>query len=167
MSHTLTIYRGPSGSGKTTAAAARSQRKGIPHFEADQFFMKDGVYQFNPSRLHAAHAWCFESTMSALLKDGSAIVSNTFTRIWEVERYILGALEAAVVDEVMIYEMTGRFSNVHGLTDAQVETQRRRFQSNTELYAHLKRTTNYGCEDGAFGLRVQRFRPTRIYSGDF
>lgn len=166
MTRRLIIYRGPSGSGKTTAAAAASQKNGIPHFEADQFFMKDGVYRFNPSRLQAAHAWCFESTMNAL-KDGSAIVSNTFTRIWEIEKYIVTALNELQVDEVVVHEMSGRFTNVHGLTEAQVEAQRQRFESNTELYLHLKNTTNFECENGWLGLRVQRFRPTPIYSGDF
>lgn len=81
---TLFLFRGLPGSGKSTLA----NLLGLSVFEADNFFMKDGVYQFNPSLLPQAHAECQRLARESLELGQSCIVSNTFTQRWEMEPYI-------------------------------------------------------------------------------
>lgn len=71
------LIRGIPGSGKSAFAADLSM--GIyPVFEADQFFMKEGVYEFDRNRLGAAHKWCQESVESSMKHgDEKIFVSNT------------------------------------------------------------------------------------------
>jgi len=49
------LIRGLPGSGKTTMA---KKIEGFEHFEADQYFEKDGSYEFDPSELNSAHEEC-------------------------------------------------------------------------------------------------------------
>ena len=44
--------------GKSTLA----KRVCNQHIEADMFFMKDGEYKFDPTKLKQAHEWCREKT---------------------------------------------------------------------------------------------------------
>ena len=50
----LIIIRGIPGSGKTTMAKSY---QGYSHYEADMFFMKDGVYNFDRAKIKNAHNW--------------------------------------------------------------------------------------------------------------
>lgn len=83
----LYIVRGLPGSGKSTLAHKLSQ---ISHrvLEADDYFMKDGVYQFDPSKLHEAHMKCQTDCLKYLSMGYDVVVANTFTRIWEMQPYL-------------------------------------------------------------------------------
>lgn len=51
------------------------------------FFMRNGVYEFDQTKLSAAHQWCQEMTHKSL-KDGfDTWVSNTFTTSRELRPY--------------------------------------------------------------------------------
>jgi ABC-type bacteriocin/lantibiotic exporter with double-glycine peptidase domain len=52
----LFLIRGICGSGKSTLA----ESLGGTHLEADMYFMEDGGYQFDVTRLKDAHQWCRE-----------------------------------------------------------------------------------------------------------
>lgn len=84
MNKVLILLRGLPGSGKTTLAKALG---GI-HVEADQYFMEDGEYKFDASKLKDAHGWC-QSIVDSYLRNGfeKIIVSNTFTQEWEMKSY--------------------------------------------------------------------------------
>lgn len=109
----LVIFRGPSGSGKSTAAskflvenfrsdADPAQRR----FEADQFFMKDGKYNFDASKLGQAHGWCQRGVHEAMQNEVSPIiVSNTSMTKWEVNPYLQLAEEYGY--EVVVYKIKG------------------------------------------------------------
>lgn len=89
----LIIVRGLPGSGKSTLAKRlleelRAKDINTVHFEADSFFMKDGKYEFDISKLGRAHSICFESTKNALNSGSTVIVSNTFTTIKELKPYV-------------------------------------------------------------------------------
>lgn len=55
----LLIIRGIPGTGKSTLAhklVCDGEYRAF--FEADQYFMTESGYDFDPSKLHAAHAFC-------------------------------------------------------------------------------------------------------------
>ena len=80
----LYLLRGLPGAGKTTLAKSIGGR----HAEADQYFMEDGEYKFDASKLKDAHAWC-QSIVDSYVRNGfeRVIVSNTFTTEKEMEPY--------------------------------------------------------------------------------
>jgi tRNA uridine 5-carbamoylmethylation protein Kti12 len=94
------IMRGIPGSGKSYHAEALKRDAGYPHaeiFSADQFFLRDGVYTFNPTAIGLAHQSCFSRFYEAA--DGGhdevlLIVDNTNIRLWECSPYVLAG-EAA------------------------------------------------------------------------
>ena len=111
----LVLIRGLPGSGKSTMARVLAM-VGYEHFEADQFFMRDGVYHFDGARVREAHAWCQRSTRQALQEGRRTVVSNTFTQLREMDPYL------AMSRNVRVIEATGRWGNEHGVPP---ETMRR------------------------------------------
>jgi predicted kinase len=83
---TLYLIRGLPGVGKSTLAKKLSLPSGI--VEADQWFMKDGVYQFDGSQAFLAHAWCQETTRQRLAKDLDTVVCNTFVTHAYLQPYL-------------------------------------------------------------------------------
>jgi predicted kinase len=130
MNPTLLIIRGAPGSGKSTLAKkiiedAEAKGKPIPlHFEADMWFEVNGG--FDRSKLKDAHAWCQNITFDALEAGHSVIVSNTFTRLWEMDKYLLFAQENEIPVRVLV--CTGQWQNIHGCPDQTVEFMRERFE---------------------------------------
>ena len=81
---TLVIIRGVPGAGKTTMARKMSMYV----FEADDYFMKDGVYTFVPELISIAHKQCEMRVRRAMETEVSPIVvANTFSRKWEMRAY--------------------------------------------------------------------------------
>lgn len=85
----LFLLRGLPGSGKSTLAKSLG---GI-HIEADQYFMADGVYTFDGSKIKLAHNYCQSQTQAWMGTNGEQVnvdrivVSNTFTQEWEMNPY--------------------------------------------------------------------------------
>lgn len=118
----LVLIRGLPGSGKSTMAKVLAL-VGYEHFEADQFFERNGVYAFDGSRIKEAHAWCRQQTRQALNRGGRVVVSNTFTRIAEMQPYL------DMTSNVQIIEATGRWPNVHGVPEQKLCEMARRWES--------------------------------------
>lgn len=59
--------------------------------EADKFFTYDSKYQWNGEFIRHAHQWCLAEAIRHLfiIDDDLVIVSNTFTRISEMQPYIV------------------------------------------------------------------------------
>jgi len=112
MTNHLVLCRGISGSGKSTYAKSLN---GYIHLEADMYFMKDGDYNFNPSKLKEAHEWCQSMTRKHLEAGHDVVVSNTFVKRWEIQPYIDLANELGVPYEVK--EMKTQYQNVHGVPE--------------------------------------------------
>lgn len=136
----LILIRGTSGSGKSTLARWYHQRyEDSVWLEADMYFQHDNEYRFNPNKLRDAHDWC-QTTARVLLQQGhDVIVSNTFTRIWEMQPYLDMAYGLGV--PVTVYRMNQQFENTHGVPDEVVQKQHDRFEDYSE---EVMATTNRG-----------------------
>ena len=124
----LILVRGVPGSGKTTCAKTLVDWYNYA-IEADQYFVRiDGVYDFNPKLLKNAHDWCYNEVVDVLRNDPKETVSvaNTFTRVWEMQRYIDFAKANNIPFKVV--RCTGRYQNVHGVPDKKVQEMLERFE---------------------------------------
>lgn len=123
----LILIRGASGSGKTTKANELLQNDpDLKHFEADMFFIKNGEYKFDFTKLKDAHFWCQNSVRESLNNGHSVIVSNTFTKRWEVQPYLDMANEFEIPVEII--RMTGEYQNVHGCPEDKVKKMREGYE---------------------------------------
>ena len=93
------IMSGVSGSGKSTYAKKLISDLPSDRFgcivSADNFFMRNGTYQFDASLLSLAHGTCFRQFILAMTDEIAPydliVVDNTGTSTDELSPYILGA----------------------------------------------------------------------------
>lgn len=120
----LILLRGLPGSGKSSLAKVI----GGSHFEADMYFMNDGVYEFNPADLKHAHEWCKDRVYISMVKNVEKIVvSNTFTQEWEMESYYKLAEEHGYRVHSIIVENRHGGVNEHGVPEEKLEQMKNRF----------------------------------------
>ena len=81
----LTIIRGVSGSGKTRVA--KNATNGVI-CSADDYFMVDGEYRFDPTKLGEAHGACFRKAIDLLQKGVDVVIDNTNTSVAETAPYV-------------------------------------------------------------------------------
>ena len=130
----LYIVRGTPGSGKSFFAKSL----GVYHVEADMWFYKDGVYQYDINYISHAHEWCKRKTLDALLDSIDIVVSNTFTKIkFELMPYIKMARDSNA--EFCIYEMKGEYPNVHGVPEDKLAIMKARWEELPEELLQYKR----------------------------
>lgn len=85
MRHLLLI-RGLPGSGKSTLAQSLYD---YVHFESDMYHIKDGVYNWQSENVKASHEWCQDKVLLSMHRHvPKIVVSNTFSRIWEMLPYM-------------------------------------------------------------------------------
>lgn len=121
----LFLLRGLPGSGKSTLA----KTLGGEHIEADMFFMKDGEYNFEPTKIKYAHSWC-NDVVETWMDDSveRIIVSNTFTQKWEMDFYYKLAETYGYRVYSLIVENRHGGVNEHGVPDEKLEQMRNRFE---------------------------------------
>jgi predicted kinase len=121
----LILVRGCPGSGKSTFA----KLLGGKHIEADMFFMKDGEYQFDFTKLKDAHRWC-NTIVGGWMSDGEerVVVSNTFTQEWEMKDYYDWAKDFDYKVFSIIVENRHGGVNEHGVPEDKLEIMRKRFE---------------------------------------
>lgn len=127
----LYFVRGPSGVGKTTLAKEMAQKYDLIHVEADQFFERGGKYAFNASLLGVAHRIAKEKMKDALESGKGVVVSNTSTRLSEVDRY-LDAVPDGIEVHVVDLKRDGQraeYKNTHNVPASKVAEHAARFQS--------------------------------------
>jgi predicted kinase len=125
MEKILFIVRGLPGSGKSTFASTISD----VYFEADQFFMKNGSYEFDPSKIRDAHAWCLSQVDSMMSQSEPRIaVSNTFTQEWEMSAYYDIAKKHGYKVFSVIVENRHGGKNKHGVPSDKIQMMKDRFQ---------------------------------------
>ena len=135
MSKELILLRGVPGAGKSTVAKLMGAGgAGYAHFEADMYFMEDGVYKFNPTKIRDAHAWCQNNVERAMLLNHTTgdnsviIVSNTFTQEWEMEAYYALAKQWGYKVFSIIVENRHGGVNEHGVPEDKLQAMKDRFE---------------------------------------
>jgi len=85
--------------------------------------MRDGQYQYDSRQIRQAHQWCREQTLRALQAGKRVVVSNTFTRLQEMEPYF------SMTSDVRVVEATGRWKNVHGVPEETLQAMAKRWET--------------------------------------
>lgn len=131
----LILLRGLPGSGKSTAAKLLGAGgAGYAHFETDMFFMEDGKYKFDATKLRDAHQWCQGQVEHAMLLNHTSgynstiIVSNTFTQEWEMQAYFELAERWDYRVTTLIVENRHGGVNVHGVPKETLTKMQERFE---------------------------------------
>ncbi len=134
MDGILFLVRGLPGSGKSTFATHIWNEYAV--CEADKFFYdKEGNYNFDPSKLKDAHAWC-KNEVETRMKDHQInqqyypeiAVSNTFTQEWEMKDYYELAEKYGYKVVSLIVENRHGGKNVHGVPDDKLQIMKNRFE---------------------------------------
>jgi predicted kinase len=126
---TLILIRGLPGSGKSTLARAmREACAATAHWETDMYFTEDGEYRFDASKLSEAHEWCQEAVSECLgsYTFNTVIVSNTFTKWWEMEPYFEIAKHYGA--QVLILECKNQYGSIHGVPQKTIDAMRSRWE---------------------------------------
>lgn len=112
----IILVRGLPGSGKSTMAKKIvAAKKDFVHLETDMFFEKEGIYEYDSTKIKEAHDWCVSTAKRALEEGKSVVISNTFIKIWEMKRYIDFGFPFKIV------EMKGNWTNIHDISQEKIE----------------------------------------------
>ena len=145
------IMRGVSGSGKSTKAKKIQANHLLENnvkveiCSADDYFMKDGTYNFNPSKLKHAHAWCRDKFQNAIDSGVDyVIVDNTNTTFWEMRFYVFYAF--ALEYKICIVEPNTQWAfnakeltekNTHGVPLESIERMLERYQNYNSIIEQI------------------------------
>lgn len=133
MSGVLFLVRGLPGSGKTSFATAIWNEYAV--CEADKFFYdKEGNYNYDPSKIKDAHAWC-KNQVEIRMGDHQnnsqfypeIAVSNTFTQEWEMEDYLELAKKYGYKVVSLIIENIRDGKNIHNVPIEKINEMKNRF----------------------------------------
>ena len=130
MKKILYLLRGVPGSGKSTVA----QNISGTHFETDKYFMVDGEYEFDPTKLKQYHQMCQDEVNLAMIQNHTAhfndviVVSNTFTQEWEMKPYFDLAKTYGYQVFSLIVENRHGGLNQHGVPEDKVQIMKDRFE---------------------------------------
>ena len=134
----LILLRGVSGAGKSTVAKLFIDATII---STDDFFMKDGKYQFDANSLVENHMKCtvkaeqamdvasrmIENTAVNVVKH-TLVIHNTFTKQWEMTPYLILAEKYGYTVHTIIVENRHESESIHNVPQASVDAQRDRFE---------------------------------------
>jgi predicted kinase len=134
MTKKLYIVRGLPGSGKSTFALDLVGSDFLV-CEADKYFMVDGEYKFDGSKLKEAHESC-RNLVETYMKDSlvndqfyrEIAVSNTFTQAWEMQPYLDLAKQYGYMVFTIIVENRHGGVNQHGVPDEALTRMKDRFE---------------------------------------
>ena len=118
----MIVLRGVPGSGKSTLV--RKEFNGAKTVSADDFFVVEGEYRFDPTKLPLAHQACFRGFVEACLFGTPLIVvDNTSTTAMEASPYVLcGETYGYKVEVVTLHcdPKVAASRNLHGVPEAAV-----------------------------------------------
>lgn len=137
----LVILRGLPGSGKShlarlivTTTINEDPQRFI--YSTDEFFIRNGMYQFNPNMLGDAHEWNKRRVFEAMMLGMSPIiVDNTNTEMWEMKPYAGYAVQYGYAVEILEPLTVWIFNppelarrNTHGVPKAKIESMLERYE---------------------------------------
>lgn len=137
MTMKLVLVRGISGVGKSTFVDNNASPDDL-WGEADMYFldMFDN-YVFDASKLKKAHNWCFTNAIDGLSKYDTVWISNTFTTIWEMEKYVNTAHSLGA--EITIVSLENEsYGSVHNVPEDKMTQQKERFVSGRVVWEAFK-----------------------------
>lgn len=130
----LILLRGLPGTGKSTLAAKLGWCEVV---SADDYFTTPtGDYNFDPSKLKAAHEDCLERAAGLLGVGRSVVVANTFSRRWEMQPYMELCFHHPMNIHTTVVDLfDSGFSdaqlaqiNSHGVPESQIAIMRARWE---------------------------------------
>lgn len=126
----LFLIRGVSGSGKTKFGKSISEVV----ISADDFFMKNGVYEWSADGLQSAHDYSFNETERHLSAGTETVcVANTFTREKELNPYInLGNKYGYTIFSVIVENRHGNVDE-HNVPPETIKKQDERIRGSIKL----------------------------------
>jgi len=134
MKKLLKLIRGLLGSGKSSLARTlvhANYQQEIPTAwcEADMFFLdKEGIYQFDKSKLSQAHRWCQDQIRDSMKAEiDELIVSNTFCERWEAEPYLEMAKQYDY--QVQIIMCCAKFGSINIIPKESYQRMEARFEA--------------------------------------
>ena len=126
----LILLRGVSGAGKSTVAELFIDSDIL---STDDFFMKDGKYQFDANSLVENHMKCTaeaDRIMNLATTEDAVhtlVIHNTFTKQWEMTPYLILAEKYGYTIHTIIVENRHESKSIHDVPQASIDAQRDRF----------------------------------------
>jgi NEDD4-binding protein 2 len=118
----LVVMQGASGSGKTTLAKHIASVIDAEVYSTDDFFMVDGQYKFDPTKLAVYHKLNQDRAIAAMENGANVVIDNTNIQAWQARPYVAYAVEHGIT--VKFVRATGDFQNLHGVPAEKVEKMR-------------------------------------------
>ncbi|XP_014203910.1 uncharacterized protein LOC106636130 [Copidosoma floridanum] len=139
----LILLRGVPGSGKSYLA--RSIIDQTPDttynshvFSADDYFLRSGVYKYDPKQLREAHQYCQRNACQAMREGRSPVlIDNTNTEVWEMEPYAAAGVEYGYIVEILepqtpwarkVHELEKK--NTHNVPRSKIQVMLNRYEWN-------------------------------------
>jgi predicted kinase len=124
----LILLRGLPGSGKSTVAELISENGKYSICCADDYFIQNGKYCFDATKLGDAHSRCQRKVEFGMaLRAQKIILANTSTTEKELEPYFKLAEKYDYKIISLIVENRNGNTNVHGISDEQLQKMKNRF----------------------------------------
>src|SRR5688572_23533164 len=87
--------------GKSTLSASLVGETGVS-LSTDDYFMKNGSYMYDRSKIPAAHKWNQKRALEAIASGVTPLViDNTNMKAWEPKPYVVAALQSGYVVEIV------------------------------------------------------------------
>ena len=116
----LILIRGLPGSCKSTLAKTFD----CFHIEADMFFVRNGEYKWFHTGKN--HEWCLEMVENCIVIGMDIVISNTFTQIWEMQKY-LGLAEEYNYN-IRVISCQNEFKNKHSVPEETLKKMKGRWE---------------------------------------
>lgn len=108
------IMRGLPGSGKSTLAQRVAKDNDAAIHSADDWFVRDGKYKYNPDHIGVAHMRCQHYVKQACKAGRNVVVDNTNVTWSEVRVYVEIAKKFGYEVEIVIPNWTPDLQDEHG-----------------------------------------------------
>lgn len=133
MNKFLFIFRGVPGCGKSTLGEVLSEGK-YPVCTADDYFMENGQYKFDPNKLHFAHKSCQNKCENSMQMGVEKVfVANTATTEKELKPYYDLAEKYGYLVFSLVIENRHGGKNEHNVPEEKVKQMEERLKSSIKL----------------------------------